>query len=53
MGHYSVEADTLDQAIDKVETAEKPYDGLPKVDDSEYLDDSFTIDKEATKKANT
>lgn len=43
-GEFLVEAETLEEAVLKVEAGEKPYDGLPNDDD--YVDSSFEVDKE-------
>jgi len=45
-GEFKVEAETLEDAIAKVEAGEKPYDGLPP--NSEYVDDSFEVNKEVS-----
>lgn len=41
IGDFEVEAESLDDAIDKVENSEEPFDGLPS--DSEYVDGSFQV----------
>lgn len=44
-GTFDVEADSLEEAIAKVEEGKPPYDGLP---DGEYIDDSMRIDEDQT-----
>lgn len=39
-GEFEVEADSLKEAIAKVESEEGEYKGLP---EGEYVDDSFTV----------
>lgn len=39
-GEFIVEANSLKEAIDKVDNGDEPYDGLP---EGEYIDDSFSI----------
>lgn len=40
-GEFTVEANSLEEAIEKVNASEPPYDGLP--EDGEYVDDSFNV----------
>jgi hypothetical protein len=46
VGEFAVEADSLEEAIQKVEDGEKPFNGLP--NDDEYVDDSFRVDKDTS-----
>lgn len=41
---FHVEADTLEEAKDKLENAEPPYDSLPR---GEMIDDTFEVIGEA------
>jgi hypothetical protein len=49
-GEYSVEAETLEEAIEKVFDAEPPYECLPK--GGEYVDDSMTVNHDCLKELN-
>lgn len=50
-GEFEVEAETLEDAIAKVEAGtESPYDGMP--EESMYVDGSFEINQEMTKGLN-
>lgn len=48
-GTYTVEADTLEEAKEKVLNAEPPYDALPK---GTYMDDTMLVDDGATEELN-
>lgn len=49
-GHYEVEADTIQQACNKVESSEEPYDDLPI---GEYVDESMNVDTDSLKEQNS
>jgi hypothetical protein len=51
-GEFEVEANTLEEAIAKVEDSLPPYNALPPADSQEYVDDSFRIDKYITRQMN-
>ncbi len=50
-GEYHVEADTLEQAKEKVLDADPPYDALPK--NAEYVDDSMEVNEEVLAELNS
>lgn len=43
IGEYEVDAESLQEAIEKVNAGEHPFDELP---DGDYLDDSLVVNKE-------
>lgn len=49
-GLYRVEAETIAEAKEKVLSAEKPYDCLPK--GADYMDDSMKIDEDMLREMN-
>ncbi len=51
-GEFEMEADTMEEAIDKAVEIEDKYGGIELPDESEYVDGSFFIDPEMSKYLN-
>ena len=49
IGEFKVTARSLEEAIDKVESSEPPYDGCPQ---GEYVDDSMEVNKQMCEETN-